>query len=114
MKRQPLYTALGIVLISALSATLAIGQGISNPNAHAGKLKSVLCSGCHGHNGEGREQTSEQPAYPRLAGQVPGYFIKTIYDYKNDIRNDPLMNALSKGLTEDDIANLAAYYASLK
>lgn len=55
-----------------------------------------------------------QPSFPRLAGQVPGYFIKAIYDYKKDLRNDAMMSAIAKGLTDIDIANLAAYYTSLK
>lgn len=54
-----------------------------------------------------------QPSSPRLAGQVAAYFIKAMNDYKNDLRLDPMMNAIAKGLTEPDIANLAAYYSSL-
>lgn len=80
----------------------------------AGKVKSALCGGCHGLNGEGKDAPIGQPSFPRLAGQVRGYFIKSIFDYKNDVRNDAMMGAIAKGLSDTDIANLAAYYMALK
>ncbi len=83
-------------------------------NVEEGKAKAQLCSSCHGENGEGKVMPEGQPDAPLLAGQIPGYFVKAMYDYKMDRRADPLMNAISKGLTDVDIANLASYYASLK
>lgn len=83
-------------------------------DAAAGAAKAPLCMGCHGVNGEGKPAANGQPAFPALAGQIEGYFIKATNDYKNDVRVDPLMGAISKGLSDEDIANLAAHYASLK
>ena len=55
----------------------------------------------------------EQPAYPKLAGQIEAYLASSAQAYKDDKRVDPVMGAIAKGLTEEDIANLAAYYAQL-
>jgi cytochrome c553 len=114
MKSKRLSAPFTLILLCTVSSTIAIADEPFMANALAGKTKSVLCSGCHGLQGEGKHKTDEQPAYPGLAGQVPDYFIKSVRDYKNDIRNDPIMNAITKGLTDIDIANLAAYYAALK
>lgn len=114
MKNRPIYTALAIVFSCAVSAqATAAGEPVKG-DAEAGKTKAVLCAGCHGLNGEGKNMPDGQPSFPRLAGQVPGYFIKAVYDYQRDNRNDAMMSAIAKGLTDIDIANLAAYYTSLK
>jgi cytochrome c553 len=97
-----------------VSSFLGLAPGAIAGDAAAGALKAPLCMGCHGVNGEGKAAANGQPAFPALAGQIEGYFIKSMNDYKNDVRVDPLMSAISKGLTDDDIANLAAYYAGLK
>ncbi len=83
-------------------------------DAEAGKVKSAVCAGCHGMEGEGKEAPVGSPSFPRLAGQVASYFIKSVNDYKNDTRNDAMMGAIAKGLNDVDIANLAAYYTTLK
>ncbi len=97
-----------ICIITATGSVWAAGD------PEAAKVKVPLCSGCHGANGEGKEAADGQPAFPRLAGQIESYFIKALMDYKSDTRVDPVMNALAKGLSDEDIANLAAYYAALK
>ncbi len=114
MKNRQICAAL-VIMFSYLASSKvpASGEPVLG-SAEAGKAKSVLCSGCHGVNGEGKNMPDGQPSFPRLAGQVPGYFIKAIYDYKKDLRNDAMMGAIAKGLTDIDIANLAAYYTSLK
>ena len=80
----------------------------------AGKVRSFLCIGCHGLNGEGKEAAYGQPAFPRIAGQIQGYLIKSVNDYKSGSRDDPMMGAIAKGLSDDDIANLAAFYSIKK
>jgi len=83
-------------------------------DAEAGKVKSAVCAGCHGMEGEGKEAPVGSPSFPSLAGQVASYFIKSVNAYKNDTRNDAMMGAIAKGLNDVDIANLAAYYTALK
>ena len=95
----------------------AVNSETANPetaNLEAGKVRSFLCIGCHGLNGEGKEAAYGQPAFPRIAGQIQGYLIKSVNDYKSGSRNDPMMGAIAKGLSDDDIANLAAFYSTKK
>ena len=82
-------------------------------DARAGETKAVLCSGCHGLSGEGKDIASGQLYIPLLAGQLPGYFVKSLNAYRNDERSDAMMRAIAKGLSDTDNANLAAYYQSL-
>ena len=99
---------------AAASEPAAVAGDPSAGDAEAGKVKSAVCAGCHGLKGEGKDAPVGTPSFPSLAGQVKGYFIKSVLDYKNDTRNDAMMGAIAKGLSDVDIANLAAYYATLK
>ena len=109
------FQAFCILFSCAFSSVILaeIGSEILG-NPEEGKAKSVLCVACHGERGEGKAKTADQPAMPRLAGQIPGYFIKSMQDYRTDMRTDPIMNAITKGLTDADIANLDTYYGALK
>jgi cytochrome c553 len=114
MKNKRTTVAFPIILSCLASLQVVAADNPILGNAEDGKVKAALCSGCHGLNGEGKVMPDGQPAIPLIAGQIPGYFVKAVYDYKMDKRVDPIMNAISKGLTDVDIANLAAYYAGLK
>lgn len=112
MKRS--VAVLSMILCCMLSLkVLAADKPVVMGNVEEGKIKSALCAGCHGLQGEGKVMPEGQPDAPVLAGQIPGYFLKAMQDYKTDKRVDPLMNAISKGLTDADVANLAAFYASI-
>ncbi len=102
MKRTLL--CLATVAILGLSST-AMAAG----NAAAGKTKAASCAGCHGVKG-----ISAIPTYPNLAGQKAAYTAKQLKAFKSGARKDPTMNAMAKPLSDADIANIAAYYASLK
>ena len=104
-----------LILCGMLTGEVRAGEGHAiSGSVEDGRIKAVLCAGCHGEKGAGKAASEGLPAIPKLAGQIPGYFVKAMQDYKSDKRVDPLMNAISKGLTDADIANLAAYYLSLK
>lgn len=77
-------------------------------DAEAGKSKAVTCTGCHGPAG-----ISVNPLWPNLAGQQQQYLVKQITDFRDGQRQDPLMAPLAQGLTDQDIADLAAYYNQL-
>jgi cytochrome c553 len=94
---------LSMVLAGASGAVMAGG------NAAAGKAKAVTCQGCHGAKG-----VSANPMWPNLAGQKEAYLAKQLRDFKSGARKDPTMSAMAKPLSDADIANLAAYYSSLK
>jgi cytochrome c553 len=78
-------------------------------DAEAGKAKSAVCAACHGANG-----ISPAPIWPNLAGQKEAYLVKQIKAFKNGERTDPTMAPMVAALTDADIDDLAAYYASLK
>ncbi|CAM4083134.1 MULTISPECIES: c-type cytochrome [Shewanella] len=75
----------------------------------AGKAKSMLCAACHGADG-----ISLAPIYPNLKGQKAQYIEKQLKAFKEGTRQDPVMAPMAMPLTDEDIANLAAYYESLK
>lgn len=90
--------------VSAVMATPAIAADID-----AGKAKSAICAACHGAAG-----VSAVPMYPNLAGQKEIYLAKQLKDFKSGSRKDPVMSGMAMPLSEEDIANISAYYASLK
>lgn len=77
-------------------------------NPAAGKERSQLCLACHGEDGNGTN-----PTYPRLAGQYEDYLLKALRGYKSGARNNAIMKGMATPLSEQDMADLAAYYASL-
>ncbi|MGJ8664343.1 MAG: c-type cytochrome [Marinicella sp.] len=75
----------------------------------AGKAKAAVCAACHGAEG-----ISVSPIWPNLAGQKEAYLVKQIKAFKNGERKDPSMAPMVAALTDADIDNISAYYASLK
>ena len=78
-------------------------------NAEAGKNKAVMCAACHGATG-----ISAIPTYPDLAGQNALYFVKQLVDFKSGARTDMMMAPMAANLSEQDMADLAAFFASQK
>ncbi len=74
----------------------------------SGKIKAKACIACHGQKG-----ISSNPLWPNLAGQKKNYLIKALNDFKSNRRKDPLMNALSKTLSDADISELADHFSKL-
>ena len=89
-------------LISMPLASYAAGD------AAAGKSKSSVCAACHGAAG-----ISSNGLWPNLAGQKPEYLIKQMKGFRDGGRKDPMMSPMAASLSDDDIANLAAYFSSL-
>lgn len=93
------------------TAGIAVAQ---SGDAEAGKEKSQVCAACHGPNGE-----SPTDMYPHLAGQHEKYLLKQLKDFKRasetggeEGRNNPIMMGQVASLSEQDMADLAAFYAS--
>lgn len=78
-------------------------------NVSAGKEKAAACGSCHGQDGN-----SADGNFPRLAGQYESYIVKSLEDYKSGARNNPMMMGFAAGLSEQDMRDIAAYYASQK
>ena len=113
--------AAGVALAGALVAS-AVASGPSSKvawtvetvklvrsgNAAHGKQLHGDCAGCHGDNG-----VTDTPDVPNLAGQDALYTFKQLADYKEGKRGSPIMGEAVKPLSEKDMADLAAFYASL-
>jgi cytochrome c553 len=76
-------------------------------NADAGKEKASACEACHGITGE-----STDPAFPNLAGQHASYLAQALSDYRSGARKNPIMSGMVAVLSNQDILDLAAWYAS--
>lgn len=90
------------LLLAALPVT-AMAKG----NPQAGKEKSTTCQACHGLDGK-----SIDPSYPNLAGQYASYLEKSLRDYRDGRRTNPIMAPMAANLSNQDIEDLAAWYAS--
>ncbi|MCF6336437.1 MAG: cytochrome c4 [Gammaproteobacteria bacterium] len=74
-----------------------------------GQLKSAACQGCHGLDGN-----SFSPDWPNLASQNANYLSRQIRDFQSGARQDPSMQSMVTGLVEQDIMDIAAYFATQK
>jgi cytochrome c553 len=74
-----------------------------------GKKKSTPCQACHGNEG-----VSPSPDFPNLAGQYADYTETALRHYKAGKRKNPIMAEQVKNLSDKDMMDLAAYYASLR
>ena len=72
----------------------------------AGKTKSQICQGCHGMNGNSTDEL-----IPKLAGQYDEYIIKQMHNYQAGIRSHEIMNGMAAPLSDNDLADIAAYFA---
>ncbi len=90
-----------------VAAVLATGQVMAGGDIKAGEDKAASCVGCHGANGEG---SGDNPA---IAGWDVELFKGSMQAYKSGEKEDPMMNMLVAPLSDEDIADLAAYFASL-
>ena len=100
--------AIPMLLPVLAAAGLMISATASAGDPAAGEAKSSTCVSCHGRNG-----VSSNPIYPNLAGQHAPYLVKALNAYRSGDRGDPTMKAMAGTLTDADVENLAAYYASL-
>jgi cytochrome c553 len=93
------------IIIVASFGVAGVAQAAGN--AAAGKDKSAVCAGCHGDRGQGIAPN------PALAGKPEADLVKALKDFKSG-RVNSVMHGLMASLSDQDIENLAAYYASLK
>ncbi|PPD20694.1 MAG: cytochrome c4 [Methylomonas sp.] len=103
MKKKLLVLTAAIALTSVNTILHAAGD------IHAGKEKSASCSGCHGADGN-----SESTTFPKLAQQHASYLVNQLLAFKAGKRKDAMMSSMAKALSDDDIADLAAFYAAQK
>jgi cytochrome c553 len=96
--------------------TLALGLFAATSTApcqadeiEAGRQKAQSCAVCHGTNG-----LSQMPGAPNLAGQPAMYVAEQLKNYRSGKRSNEIMNVIAKPLSDADINNLAAWYASIQ
>lgn len=102
-----------LAIVLSVVATIS-SPAIAEGNAEAGKTKAIVCSACHGVDGN-----SMIDMYPKLAGQHVTYLEKQLIDFRSAIKTggkegrvDPIMGGMSFTLTDQDIEDLSAFYAS--
>ena len=97
---------------AALFPALAISQAAAPiGNAAAGQQKTEMCVGCHGIEGW-RTAYPEVYKVPKLGGQHGAYIVKALQEYRAKERSHPSMRAIAATLSDQDIADLAAYYSA--
>ena len=94
-------------LLISLIVSVGLMSAAQAGDAVAGKTKAATCGACHGADGN-----SLAPNFPKIAGQGERYLVKQITDIKNGDRQVPEMMGFVMGLSETDIADIAAYFAS--
>ncbi|MBV4521685.1 cytochrome c4 [Pseudomonas sp. SWRI74] len=87
----------------------AAGEPVKPGDAAAGQAKAAVCGACHGPDGN-----SMAPNFPKLAGQGERYLTKQLHDIKSGKRTVLEMTGLLTNLSDQDLADIAAYFASQK
>ncbi|WP_445503657.1 c-type cytochrome [Microvirga sp. G4-2] len=100
--------AYALAFAGALLSSLA-GATANAADARAGRQKITTCQACHGLDG-----VSKNPEAPNLAGQIEGYLVKALAEYKSGARKNETMNIVAKDLSDQDMADIAAYYSSIQ
>jgi cytochrome c553 len=95
---------------ASLASSWAVAQGAPAGDAAKGGQKNQMCTGCHGIEGW-RTAYPEVYRVPLIGGQHEAYIVKALQEYKNGERQHPSMRAIASSLTDQDMADLAAFYA---
>lgn len=102
---NPLTGQIGVDAGDESAQSIKLRTGAGDPVA--GKDKSMLCQGCHGEAG-----ISMEGLVPSLAGQYGKYIAKELRNYQAGTRSHQIMNAMAATISDDDLADIAAYFAS--
>ena len=96
------------ILATAFAALFIVSGHAVAGDAEAGKAKSVSCQSCHGATGN----ETLNGTYPRLAGQYENYLAHALKAYRSGERKNPIMAGFAAALSDADIDDLAAFFAS--
>jgi cytochrome c553 len=110
------YTALGVAIVSLVADARDIAQGAQRaPDAKRGAVIAAqgtttvpACAQCHAFSGA----SDSSGAFPRIAGQPAYYLDKQMHDFTSQVRANAIMSPIAKAMSADEIADVAAYYAS--
>lgn len=101
------FGVMSVFLAASLPAHAVTGDPV------AGKQKTSMCEGCHGIKGW-RVAYPDVYSVPKLGGQHAAYIVKALEEYKSGAREFATMRAIAASLSEQDMADLAAYYSGGK
>lgn len=90
----------GVLALAVMTTVYAEGD------PQAGQAKAAACAACHGPDGN-----SPSGQWPKLAGQHPRYTVQQLQAFKSGERENPVMQGMAAGLSEQDMEDIAAYYA---
>jgi cytochrome c553 len=96
------------VAATTLLVAATLGSAYAAGDVKAGRQKALQCQACHGMDG-----TAKIPEAPNLAGQSEVYLIKSLQDYRGGARKNEMMSIVIQSLKDQDIADLAAYFAAI-
>ena len=96
-----MYKCLAILLTVVFSSSVLAGDPV------AGQEKSAVCVACHGPDGN-----SPIAMNPRIAGQYADYLVHVLTEYRSGVRENAIMTGMAASLTDEDIADLAAWFSS--
>ncbi|WP_353153009.1 c-type cytochrome [Pollutimonas bauzanensis] len=114
--RTPLtrtFAALAVMASCAITGTALAADAAPVGDAKAALSKTSMCIGCHGIPGY-KASFPEVYHVPMIAGQNAEYIVTALKDYASGARSFPTMEAIAQSLSAQDMADLAAYYSSLK
>lgn len=94
-------------VLAAIAVALGAGPVSAGGDAQAGQAKSAACVACHNADGN-----STAPIYPKIAGQNEAYLVHQLSAFKSGARTNPVMLPFVQNLSEQDLADLAAYFSS--
>ncbi|MEP0355450.1 MAG: cytochrome c [Paraglaciecola sp.] len=97
-----------LIFILGFSTLSSVCYSTFAADITAGRSKATVCSACHGING-----ISQIPTYPNLAGQKEQYLVLQLKAFRNGVRKNMIMTPMVADLSDTDIDNLSAYFASL-
>ncbi len=99
--------AITVAVLCAIAAASTPGRAADIANGR--KIAAVKCQMCHGLDGQ-----AKLPEAPNLSGQVELYLAEQLKAYHDGVRKNDMMSLVAKTLSENEIADLAAYYAAIE
>lgn len=102
------FAPIWLAVAFLLTASQAQAESLVEGSAEDGKAKSMMCTACHGAEGN-----SVNPLWPSVAGQSAPYIVAQLEAFKSGSRSDPLMTAQAMLLSDGDMRDIAVYFESL-
>ncbi len=104
-------TRIALALGVAALATAFVSPAHAEGDSRQGRYEAQTCLGCHGVSG----YANVYPSYhvPKLGGQNPDYIVSALKAYKEGKRDHPTMQAQARSLSEQEMQDIAAYFASI-